>query len=127
MPRRPWYPRYPMDFQTDEKVIQMTLEEQGAYSLLLDYHWIEGRLPNDPKKLAKILRVHPNKVRKFWGGILGGCFEKRGNDYLVNPRMEREVVRADEISNLQRDKALKRWSIEKPDAGAVPAGNAEPM
>lgn len=33
----------------------MTLEEEGAYRRAIDYCWLNGTLPNDPEKLAKVI------------------------------------------------------------------------
>lgn len=49
----------------------LTLEQKGAYHLLLMALWdADGRLPNDPKILARILRIDIRKWRFISAEVL---------------------------------------------------------
>lgn len=62
---RPWYKRYPSNFI--QGTMDLTLEERGAYSLVLDLIYDRGGpIPNDPRWLAGVCRI---SVRK-WNAIL---------------------------------------------------------
>ena len=47
----------------------MTLAERGAYVHLLCLNWQEGRLPKDPKKLARLLDCSLQEFQQIWEGI----------------------------------------------------------
>lgn len=53
----------------------LTTLEHGAYLLLLMTLWrAGGRLPNDPKKLARFARLSPAQFRRLWPSIEGFFF-----------------------------------------------------
>lgn len=47
-----WYPR---DVLSSERVQLMTLSEEGAYRRAIDFCWLGGSIPSDPKHLAKLI------------------------------------------------------------------------
>jgi len=47
-----WFPFYVDDWETDEKVDSLTLEEQGAYLCLLRWQWREGSISGRPADVA---------------------------------------------------------------------------
>ena len=87
--RMDWYPQ---DYLSDTKTAVMTLEEHGAYMLLLWRSWLDGPMPNDHDMLARVLRVSRPKFDRLWAEI-GGCFEERDGHY-ESPRLERERTAA---------------------------------
>lgn len=84
----PWYKRYPKDFLTSQKIQMMNLEEIGAYCLLLEHQWIQGKLPKDTKKLARLCRTTEEKFKEIWSEI-SDCFEET-DEGIINPRMHDE-------------------------------------
>ena len=53
MGARPWYKRYPADFIAG--TLQMSLEEKGAYSIVLDLIYDQGGpIPDDPRWIARV-------------------------------------------------------------------------
>lgn len=59
MPMQPWFP----DSNIADTAM-LTLEEQGAYRLLLDHLWIKGGyLKDDDKDTARLLRITTRKWR----------------------------------------------------------------
>jgi uncharacterized protein YdaU (DUF1376 family) len=90
---RPFYKRYPSDFIAG--TIGMTLEEKGAYSLVLDLIYDrQGPIPDDAKHIAGILGC---SVRK-WGALRdelikrGKLIELEGT--LDNKRAASEIADA---------------------------------
>src|SRR6185312_11765498 len=55
--KSPAFQFYPNDFLGSGSVAAMTLEEIGAYVLLLCYEWNEGGLPDDLDRLARYCHV----------------------------------------------------------------------
>jgi uncharacterized protein YdaU (DUF1376 family) len=94
----PWYKRYARDFH--EGTRELTLEERGAYSDIIDLIFMnDGPVLDDISQVAWRLRVHPNKWRALRRRLLalGKLFITNG--YLHNERAkevmsEREAYRA---------------------------------
>lgn len=92
-----WFPFYVYVFLGDELVQSMTLEQIGAYTLLLCAQWINGSIPADIPALARMLRGRTTaEMEILWQGI-GGCFTDTGDGRLVQKRLATE-----------RDKAIRR-------------------
>lgn len=53
--RAPAFQWYPRDILSSMRVQEMTLAEEGAYRRLIDYCWINGYVPSDPKRAARII------------------------------------------------------------------------
>jgi uncharacterized protein YdaU (DUF1376 family) len=64
-----WYKRYPRDFI--ENVSSLSLEQIGAYALLLD--WIgclDRPLPDNDRYIAGLLRIHVNKWKTIKASLV---------------------------------------------------------
>lgn len=81
----PAYQYYAADF--DEATAAWTNEEVGIYQRLLNYAWINEGLPDDPRRLAMIVRCGFKKFQKRWTNI-EKKWTKKGNGFLVNNKME---------------------------------------
>ena len=85
----PAFQWYPKDFETDEVAACMTLAERGAYITLLGYCWLEGSIPDDLVRLARLCRCSMREMQHVWPALepkfpLGLDGRRR------NPRLERE-------------------------------------
>ena len=107
----PAFQFYPREFEGDENVKVMNLEEVGAYVRLMCTCWTEGSIPDDMERLARMLNVTKRKMEKLWP-ILEPCFQPGKDGRLVNPRLERE-----------RDKQ-RRYREKKSKAGKKGAASA---
>lgn len=106
--KAPAFQFYPRDYLGDFDVAAMTLEEAGAYSMLLSFSWLKCGLPNDHRKLARALGVTPARFERLWETI-GAKFEAGDDGKLRNSRQEREREKQ-EISRKRREgAALARW------------------
>ena len=102
----PYYQRYPRDYIAD--TMTLTLEEHGAYNLLLDYQWLHGFVPKSPEILGKIWRISPTNARRLWA-TLADFFPADETGQRRNDRMERERQKADSRSDRGRGAAEERW------------------
>jgi len=59
-----WFPFYVDDWETDEKVDSLTLEEQGAYLVLLRWQWREGTISGRPADVAAKLTVRSARAQQ---------------------------------------------------------------
>lgn len=89
--RAPAFQFYPKDFLTDSNVVVMSLAERGAYITLICQCWLDGTLPSDVPRLARLCGSPLTAFRKIWPA-LSPCFReaRRGSDRLIHPRLERE-------------------------------------
>jgi uncharacterized protein YdaU (DUF1376 family) len=102
----PWYRRFPDRFIAG--TVGMTLEEKGAYSLVLDLMYVRyGPIPDEPRYIAGVCNC---SVRK-WNAIrkrlidLGKIHVVDG--YLVNFRAEEEIEIGRKISEEAAEKGAK--------------------
>jgi len=124
--KAPAFQFYASDFRSDAHVTAMTLEELGAYILLLTFCWTEGSIPREPKALVRLLKVDAKTWARIWPA-LAPCFTVQGDTY-VQARMERERAKQADYRGLQSGKgakvASKRWNgdgrgIVRPMAGGM--------
>ena len=118
MAELPYMPWYPSDYGADTK--HLTLEEHGAYRLLLDELWLKGgALRFDEKRLAKRLSVTPHRFRKIWSEI-GEFFCLAGGE-ISNKRVTEELEKArkniEKRTEVARQAAQKRWKKDKKNSG----------
>ena len=89
--KSPAFQWYPKDFDSDETVKLMTLEEVGAYVLLLNHCWLEGSIPSSPELIAKILRTDVSTVERVWLQVSKKFKRtKKDKERFQNDRLERE-------------------------------------
>ena len=120
MKNYPFIRLYVSDFVGSSKVSAMTLEEVGAYVLLLFHSWREGPLEDDPKRLARVIRASPQEFDRIWPAV-SACFKKAPDGRLYNERMEKERKKAVNRSDLAQRAARARWDRER-----VPEPELEP-
>lgn len=93
----PWYRRFPDNFIAG--TVGLTLEEKGAYSLVLDLMYVRGGpVPDEPRYIAGVCNC---SVRK-WNAIRQRLIElgkiQAVEGYLTNHRAEEEIEIAGKIS-----------------------------
>lgn len=81
LPMMPWYPK---DFYA--ATAHLALAERYAYRTLLDYQWMLGVLPNDPKQLARLVGASESEFADVWP-IVSKKFELTEDGYR-NSRLE---------------------------------------
>lgn len=88
MSKAPAFQFYARDFLTDERVLMMPLEAQGAYVRLLCHQWLEGSIPGDLRRLARLCQVDEGTMSAIWDEV-GPCFDSEG-DRLFNARLREQ-------------------------------------
>ncbi len=110
MKAAPAFQFYPGDFLQDMNVSLMTLEEKGAYITLLSYAWLEGSIPADHEKLARLCSCSTEDIGRIWPA-LEPCFrpKRRSNGaLLINKRLETERIKQRKYRERQQKLALDR-------------------
>ncbi|MDA8350857.1 MAG: DUF1376 domain-containing protein [Pseudomonadota bacterium] len=111
LPFVPWFHRDFLDATQG-----WTLQETGAYFLLLGAQWGSGPLPNDINRLAIIARTTPKEFRPLWKRISRKFAETP--DGLVNERLEQHRGNSLELRKMRRTGAAKtnhrRWGTPLP-------------
>jgi uncharacterized protein YdaU (DUF1376 family) len=104
-----WYKRFPTDFI--EGVAFLSLEEIGAYTLLLDtLYACDGTMPGDEQALSRIWKCNARKARRLKARLLEAGKIQTEDGYLTNQRVQFELNKAKTKSLLAKSAAGKRWS-----------------
>jgi uncharacterized protein YdaU (DUF1376 family) len=114
----PWFPR---DYLAATR--GMTLAERGGYTDLLFYAWDMGSLPNDPKRLARMLGVDADEFVAIWPA-LRPKFVQNADGHLVNERLERERIKAAENKAKAVERAKSGGKVTKEKWDRDPEGMA---
>lgn len=99
---RPWMPLYVADYLADTR--RLTMAEHGAYMLLIMEYWRNGGLPDDERKLARIVGATPEE----WAAVRDNVAE------LFQPgwrhkRIDAELAKSEGKSEAARASAERRW------------------
>jgi len=95
----------------------LNAREGWAYFRLLCYYWINRRLPDDDRELARIAKIDLRTWRRWYRKRLQKFFY----DGWKHKRMERDLAHAAAFAAKQRRTALGRWHVSTP----VDNGEAE--
>lgn len=109
MPMQPWYP----DAHIADTA-NLTLEEQGAYRLLMDHMWIKGgAIRNNDKEVARLLRISIKRWKKIREQLAEYLILELG--IISQKRIQKDYKKACEISkqNKENGKAGGRKTAEK--------------
>lgn len=111
MTTTPWMPLYVADYLADTR--RLSTLEHGAYILLIFEYWRNGRLPDDDRRLARIVGLS----EAAWAEIRDSLFEFF-EDGWRHKRIEAELAKAESKSASARDSAEKRWAKRRGSADA---------
>lgn len=117
-----YMPWYPADYKAD--TAHLSLEEHGAYRLLLDHLWLSGGVIRfDDKRISRRLGITPARFRKIWAEI-GEFFRLEGGE-ISHKRVTSELQKAQEMvekrTEMARNAAKKRWKKSKENSeGSMP-------
>lgn len=100
-----WYPRYPGKYA--RKTATLSLAEHGAYSLLMDYYYVNGPLPLEWVHLHRICKALAPSEQEAVHNVVGQYF-KQTVDGWVNDRAEEELKKRSEISEKRRKAQAER-------------------
>jgi uncharacterized protein YdaU (DUF1376 family) len=104
-----WYKRFPTDFI--EGVALLSLEECGAYTLLLDtLYACDGTVPDNDQALSRIWKCNARKARRLRMRLLEARKIQTEGGFLTNRRVQLELNKAKTKSMLMKSLAEKRWN-----------------
>lgn len=87
---RPWYRRFPDNFIAG--TVGLTLEEKGAYSLVLDLMYVRGGpVPDEPRYIAGVCNCSVRKWNAIREKLIGLGKIHVVDGYLTNERAEKEI------------------------------------
>jgi uncharacterized protein YdaU (DUF1376 family) len=97
IPMQPWFPdAHIADTGT------LTLEEQGAYRLLLDHLWIKGGcLRDNDKEIARLLRISIKKWQKIKPNL--GDYLHIAEGIITQKRLQRDYQNAIKKSQINAE------------------------
>lgn len=87
----PAFSFYPKDWLADGPVRELSYEQKGVYADLLSIYWLEGGLPADTARLARLVGMPAKKFSRLWPDI-ERCFRIEG-DRIVQKRLEEEKAK----------------------------------
>lgn len=119
-----WYKHDPDAFIAG--TAELTLEEIGAYSLILDLLYSRnGNVPNDDRFICRNLRCNPRTWRRVKAALVAkGKIRVFGSNWTAN-RVELELNSARIRIELASNAAKKRWTInDKIPISHMRPGNA---
>lgn len=119
-----WMPLYIGDYLRDTR--RLSLEQHGAYVLLLMEYWISGPLPDDDMQLARLVGCSHDawsmlraSLKQYFSVSDGHWFHKR-----VDAEREKAAVLRDKRKTKAERAAEARWS-KRDDAPANASGTAK--
>jgi len=131
MSARPWMPFYVNDFRV--ATLGMATDEIGVYTTMILLAWERGGpLPGDDDELRSILKCcfrdfHGNTYNRIVPKLLKKFFYRDENGDWRQKRVEKELKKAEKISEKQSETARKRWekAAQKTDEALKTNGNAD--
>lgn len=113
MGKQPAFQLYAADFYMD--TASWSIEEVGVYTRLLFYQWVNGSIPDDLCRIARIAGCSLKRIPKVWSQVKLK-FSKRDDGNLINERLEETRQKQLNYAETRRKAAETRW--EKNDAYA---------
>lgn len=90
---QPWYRRFPDNFIAG--TVGMTLEEKGAYSLILDLMYVRGGpVPDEPRYIAGVCNCSVRKWNTIRDRLIALGKIEIADGFLTNHRAEKEIENA---------------------------------
>lgn len=105
--------------------LEMSTGEAGAYIRLLCFQWINGSLPNDQEKCARIAGSSIHEIRAIWNK-----FEVGEDGRIRNPRLEDTRQKSEEYRASRRENGAKGGRPQKPQGNhmvSIPFPETEPQ
>ena len=112
-----WYPRYCGDYIRDTGHLSMM--QDGAYNRLLDHYYATGKpLPAIAEQLQRICRAVAPVEQEALQAVIQEFFHLEGNVYR-NHRADKEIAKMNNISEIRREVALRRYNKQPAIAPAI--------
>lgn len=105
-----WMPLYIGDYLAD--TADLTQGEHGAYLLLLMHCWQKGFLPANEKLCCRIAKADTPQSRKNVVSVRFRFFYLADDGNYHHKRIDKELLRSQEISEKRTEAVNKRWANE---------------
>jgi uncharacterized protein YdaU (DUF1376 family) len=106
-----WFPFYLADYVADTG--QLSLAEHGAYLMLMAHYYNTGKpLPANASVLHRVCRAQTDLEQEAVAVVLTAYFKRDGELYR-HSRIDRELAKSIEISELRRNAANKRHASRR--------------
>lgn len=66
----PCYLCFASDFMAEELYVDARLTERGLLFAIMNYCWVNGSIPADGSRMAKLLSIDPTEVTTAWGKLI---------------------------------------------------------
>ena len=116
--KAPAFQWYPKDILASARVQEMSLAEEGAYRRLLDYCWLNGSVPADEKRCARLIgKGCTAEIAKY---VLE-MFEPDPLDEsrMIHDRLEAEREKQESNSKARQAAAEARWNKQGTSKNAI--------
>jgi uncharacterized protein YdaU (DUF1376 family) len=100
----PAFQFYPGDFLSDETVAMMNHEERGIYITLLCHCWLEGSIPADEAKIARLIHCKSEALAPVMHAF---ATSEADASRLIHPRLEEERLKQQERRSLLSEAGKK--------------------
>lgn len=109
MSKSPAFQWYPKDILASARVQELSLAEEGAYRRLIDFCWLNGSIPADPERCARLIGKGASICI---ASAVQTLFTPHPNDptKLIHDRLEIEREKQREHSEKRKTAAEARWS-----------------
>lgn len=117
MNKSPAFQWYPKDILASARVQELSLAEEGAYRRLIDFCWINGSIPADPERCARLIG---KGATTSIASAVQKLFIQHPTDpeRLIHDRLELEREKQLEHSEKRKAAAEARWSKQGTPAEA---------
>jgi uncharacterized protein YdaU (DUF1376 family) len=90
---------------------ELTTEESGAYwNLCCHYIAKDGRVPDDDRVLARIVKLSLRRWRAIKATLIDGNYIEIRDEFIWQGRCEERLEKDGKFATSQREKARKRWT-----------------
>jgi uncharacterized protein YdaU (DUF1376 family) len=113
-----YMPLFIGDYLRDTR--SLSLEEHGAYMLLIMEYWSVGSLPKNDEKIAQILGISRTKFKRISPNI-----KRFFSENWEHKRIDEELQKAHQRSEKAKLSASKRWSSSDANGHANAYANAD--
>lgn len=102
----------------------MTLEEFGAYWLLMSYIWLEGYLVYDVERLAKLVKTSPKKFSRLWRAMESLFYVNDGK--ITSPELDEYRLKQQEWKDKSRLGGLRSGETRRKGGSNLVRTKVEP-
>lgn len=117
MSKAPAFQWYPKDILASVRVAEMSLSEEGAYRRLIDYCWLHGSIPSDPKRCARLIGKDATpEIAEVALSMF--TVDKHDETRMIHDRLDEEREKQARNSKARKRASDSRWKNKTPQSQA---------